>query len=52
MEKIEKTILKFWLKFEKIEICHENLKWKIEFFIFFKFEFFYFFFKFEMKNFV
>jgi hypothetical protein len=35
MEKIgKKSILKFGLKFEKFEICHENLKWKIEIFHF------------------
>jgi hypothetical protein len=27
MGKNEKTIFKFGFKFEKIEMCHENLKW-------------------------
>jgi hypothetical protein len=31
---LKKLILKFGLKFENFEICHENLKWKIEIFIF------------------
>jgi hypothetical protein len=25
---LKKSILKFGLKFENFEICHENLKWK------------------------
>jgi hypothetical protein len=42
MEKTEKTILKFGLKFENFEICHENSKWKNWFFSIFKFGIFHF----------